>query len=53
MLPDAGSQLPVVYLVNGVENPQLQIAPGEMQLWRFANIGANVMYKLTGTYLAF
>jgi FtsP/CotA-like multicopper oxidase with cupredoxin domain len=32
--------------VNGQLNPVIHIRPGETQLWRLANIGANIYYKL-------
>ncbi|MFD4867505.1 multicopper oxidase family protein [Streptomyces sp. NPDC058412] len=32
--------------VNGQQNPFIAIRPGETQLWRLANIGANIYYKL-------
>ncbi|MFE4371312.1 multicopper oxidase family protein [Streptomyces sp. NPDC056835] len=32
--------------VNGQQNPVISIRPGETQLWRLANIGANIYYKL-------
>ncbi|WP_326801125.1 multicopper oxidase family protein [Streptomyces sp. NBC_01788] len=32
--------------VNGQQNPAIHIRPGETQLWRLANIGANIYYKL-------
>ncbi|MEV7031830.1 multicopper oxidase family protein [Streptomyces sp. NPDC093272] len=32
--------------VNGQRNPVIGIRPGETQLWRLANIGANIYYKL-------
>ncbi|MET8632022.1 multicopper oxidase family protein [Streptomyces sp. NPDC004680] len=32
--------------VNGQQNPVIRIRPGETQLWRVANIGANIYYKL-------
>ncbi|MFB7008644.1 MULTISPECIES: multicopper oxidase family protein [unclassified Streptomyces] len=32
--------------VNGQHNPVIRIRPGETQLWRLANIGANIYYKL-------
>lgn len=32
---------PLVRLVNDAINPVIQIAPGEMQLWRIANLGKN------------
>ncbi|MGI5135945.1 multicopper oxidase family protein [Streptomyces sp. CA-106110] len=37
--------------VNGQQNPVISIRPGETQLWRLANIGANIYYKvhLNGT----
>ncbi len=34
-------------LVNGQVAPTVDIAPGEVQLWRFANIGADVPYAVT------
>jgi len=33
-------------LVNGMFEPALAIAPGETQLWRIGNIGANTFYDL-------
>jgi suppressor of ftsI len=41
-------------LVNGVYRPRLTIRPGETQLWRIANIGANLFYEigLPGTTFA-
>ncbi|MGZ8566980.1 MAG: multicopper oxidase family protein [Actinomycetota bacterium] len=41
---DSGA--PTTRLVNGLVNPRLQIAPGETQLWHFANIGADIWYDL-------
>lgn len=32
--------------VNGQSNPTIRIRPGEVQLWRLANISANIYYKL-------
>ncbi|MFI6267185.1 multicopper oxidase family protein [Micromonospora sp. NPDC051006] len=32
--------------VNGQLNPTLKIRPGEVQLWRLANISANIFYQL-------
>ncbi|MEW2492735.1 multicopper oxidase family protein [Streptomyces nodosus] len=32
--------------VNGQQNPVIHIRPGETQLWRLANIGANIYYRL-------
>jgi FtsP/CotA-like multicopper oxidase with cupredoxin domain len=32
--------------INGQQNPEIHIRPGETQLWRLANIGANIPYKL-------
>lgn len=32
--------------VNGQQNPEIRIHPGETQMWRLANIGANIFYKL-------
>ncbi|HEX9376026.1 MAG TPA: multicopper oxidase domain-containing protein [Actinomycetota bacterium] len=33
-------------LVNSLFKPKLTIAPGETQLWRFANVGADIFYKV-------
>jgi suppressor of ftsI len=38
---------PTTRLVNNLVDPSLSIRPGETQLWRFANIGANVFYELS------
>ncbi|MFF4733971.1 multicopper oxidase domain-containing protein, partial [Streptomyces mirabilis] len=38
---------PTTRTVNGQLNPRIRIRPGETQLWRLANIGANIFYKLT------
>jgi FtsP/CotA-like multicopper oxidase with cupredoxin domain len=32
--------------VNGLFRPRLEIRPGELQLWRIGNIGANIYYRL-------
>jgi FtsP/CotA-like multicopper oxidase with cupredoxin domain len=32
--------------INGQLNPTIRIRPGEVQLWRLANISANIYYKL-------
>ena len=33
-------------LINSLYQPKLTIAPGETQMWRFANIGADLFYKV-------
>ncbi|MGW4977348.1 multicopper oxidase family protein [Streptomyces mirabilis] len=38
---------PTTRTVNGQLNPRIRIRPGETQLWRLANIGANIFYKVT------
>jgi suppressor of ftsI len=52
-LDDAGAILlenvprdPTTRTVNGQINPALTMAPGETQLWRFANVGAEIFYQL-------
>ena len=40
------SNAPTTRTVNGVVNPSLSIAPGETQLWRLANIGADIWYQV-------
>ncbi|MFF4323464.1 multicopper oxidase family protein [Streptomyces sp. NPDC001568] len=37
---------PTTRTVNGQLNPRIRIKPGETQLWRLANIGANIFYKV-------
>ncbi|MFE5810212.1 multicopper oxidase family protein [Streptomyces sp. NPDC056491] len=37
---------PTTRTVNGQLNPRIRIKPGETQLWRIANIGANIFYKV-------
>ena len=32
--------------VNGQLNPKIRIRPGEVQLWRLANVSANIYYKV-------
>ena len=40
------SDAPTVRTVNGLVNPSLNIQPGEAQLWRLANISADIFYDL-------
>jgi len=40
------SDNPTVRLVNGQLRPVLTMAPGETQLWRLANEGADIFYRL-------
>ena len=40
------SNAPTTRTVNGAVNPSLSIAPGETQLWRLANIGADIWYQV-------
>lgn len=37
---------PTQRTVNGLVDPVIRIRPGETQLWRLANIGANIYYRL-------
>ena len=37
---------PSTWLVNGQLRPKLSIAPGETQLWRIANVGADLFYDV-------
>ncbi|MFT3925096.1 MAG: multicopper oxidase domain-containing protein [Myxococcales bacterium] len=41
------SDAPTVRTVNGLVEPTLEIAPGETQLWRLANISADIFYDLS------
>ena len=38
--------IPTTRTVNGQINPSLTMAPGETQLWRLANVGAELFYQL-------
>jgi FtsP/CotA-like multicopper oxidase with cupredoxin domain len=40
------SNAPTTRTVNGQINPAIEIRPGETQLWRLANIGADIFYRL-------
>ena len=40
------SNAPTLRVVNSAHLPVQQIAPGEVQLWRLANIGADIWYDL-------
>ncbi|MEU6095183.1 multicopper oxidase family protein [Streptomyces sp. NPDC047079] len=37
---------PTQRTVNGQQTPVITLRPGEIQLWRLANIGANIYYRL-------
>lgn len=43
---DIDSNAPTTRTVNGQFDPTLTIRPGETQLWRFANIGADIFYSV-------
>jgi suppressor of ftsI len=47
-IPTAGidSNAPTTRTVNGLVNPAIPIRPGETQLWRLANIGADIAYNV-------
>ncbi|WP_248963327.1 multicopper oxidase family protein [Sphaerisporangium perillae] len=47
-IPTAGidSNAPTTRTVNGLVDPAIAIRPGETQLWRLANIGADIAYKV-------
>ena len=40
------SDAPTIRTVNGLVDPRLTMRPGETQLWRLANIGADIWYQL-------
>ncbi len=50
---DIDSNAPTLRTVNGLHLPVQEIAPGEVQLWHLANIGADIWYdvELEGTPL--
>lgn len=37
---------PTLRTINGVFQPKITIAPGELQFWRMGNLGANIFYDL-------
>ena len=37
---------PTLRTINGIVEPSMAIRPGETQLWRVGNMGANLLYKL-------
>jgi FtsP/CotA-like multicopper oxidase with cupredoxin domain len=43
---DIDSDAPTIRTVNGQVDPTLTMRPGETQLWRLANIGADIWYRL-------
>ncbi|MCW5893261.1 MAG: multicopper oxidase family protein [bacterium] len=43
---DIDPSAPTNRTVNGMLKPRIEIAPGETQLWRIANIGTDIYYKL-------
>lgn len=38
---------PTLRTINGVSQPSIPMRPGETQLWRVGNVGANLLYQLT------
>jgi FtsP/CotA-like multicopper oxidase with cupredoxin domain len=40
------SSAPTIRTVNGLVDPKMTLRPGETQLWRLANIGADIWYRL-------
>jgi FtsP/CotA-like multicopper oxidase with cupredoxin domain len=44
---DIDSNAPTTRLVNGQLQPVVSMRPGETQLWRLANIGADIFYRLS------
>ena len=45
-VPDPDPAGPTIRTINGLFQPEIEIAPGELQFWRIGNIGANIYYKL-------
>jgi suppressor of ftsI len=37
---------PTLRTINGIYQPEITIAPGELQFWRIGNLGANIYYDL-------
>ena len=44
---DIDSNAPTQRTVNGLVNPTMTIRPGETQLWRVANVGPDIYYRLS------
>jgi suppressor of ftsI len=45
--PPPGTFPATVYTINGTVGSRIDIAPGERQFWRIANVGANANFHLT------
>jgi suppressor of ftsI len=45
-VPNTGLVTRTTRLINSLYQPRLSIAPGQTQMWRFANIGADLFYKV-------
>jgi suppressor of ftsI len=43
---DINSDAPTTRTVNGLVDPRVEIRPGQTQLWRLANISADIWYRL-------
>jgi suppressor of ftsI len=43
---DINSDAPTTRTVNGQVRPRIPIRPGETQLWRIANVGADIWYRV-------
>ena len=41
------SEAPTTRLINGLVAPRITIAPGQIELWHIANIGADIFYRLS------
>ncbi|MCB0685575.1 MAG: multicopper oxidase family protein [Saprospiraceae bacterium] len=46
ILPGDPDTIPKTKTINGMKNPYIAIQPGEMQLWRVGNIGADAFFNL-------
>jgi FtsP/CotA-like multicopper oxidase with cupredoxin domain len=43
--PDPGG--PTNRTINGLFQPQITMQPGQLEFWRFGNIGSNIFYQIT------
>ena len=51
--PNIDSNAPTLRVVNSTHMPVVEMQPGEVQLWRFANIGADIWYDVEVDWQSF
>lgn len=46
-VPDPDPSGPTKRTINGLYQPQITTQPGQLEFWRFGNIGSNIYYEIT------